>query len=237
MFERPLILTCEHASSDVPKLLAVLFKGEEALLATHRGFDPGSAELAGRVADRLRVPLECGRVTRLIVDLNRSEFHPRLFSKFTVSLHAETRQALLDRYYRPFRRRVFDLVEAGIERFEHVLHLSIHTFTPELEGAVRRADIGLLYDPSRKGEQALATRWRERLERFDGNLRVRFNYPYRGTSDGHVTELRSRFDAGSYLGIELEVNQNFVFGPPEGWERLQIGIADSLADLEETRER
>ena len=36
---------------------------------------------------------------------------------------------------------------------------------------------------------------------------MRRNYPYRGTSDGQVVELRRRFRDGRYLGIELELNQ------------------------------
>ncbi len=236
MSDRPLILSCEHASNDVPRFLGSIFTGEEALLGSHRGYDPGAAELAGNLAHRFGVPLECSKVTRLIVDLNRSEYHPRLFSKFTHGLHPETRQALLDKYYRPFRERVAALVEAGIRNFGQVVHLSVHSFTPELDGVVRDADIGLLYDPSREGERELARSWKQRLEDVDPSLRVRFNYPYRGTADGHVTLLRSRFEGRSYLGLELEVNQRFVLGAQADWERIQAGIAESLAGLVEIQD-
>lgn len=236
MSDRPLILSCEHATNDVPKSFAALFKGEEALLGTHRGFDPGAAELAERLARCLEAPLERSLVTRLIVDLNRSEFNPSLFSKFTGSLHAETRQAILDKYYRPFRARVLSLAEERIERFGQVIHLSVHTFTPELDGAARRADIGLLYDPSRESERSLVRRWKEELGSRGGDLLVRLNYPYRGTADGHVTALRSRFSGKSYLGIELEVNQNFALGPQECWEALLVLIVESFAASVETRD-
>ena len=33
-----------------------------------------------------------------------------------------------------------------------MIHLSSHSFTPELDGKVRKADIGLIYDPARQRE-------------------------------------------------------------------------------------
>jgi hypothetical protein len=43
-------------------------------------------------------------------------------------------------------------------------------------------------------------------------LRIRCNYPYRGTADGLVRSLRHRFSYQDYLGLELEVNQALLNG-------------------------
>jgi predicted N-formylglutamate amidohydrolase len=72
---------------------------------------------------------------------------------------------------------------------------------------VRNTDLGLLYDPSRRREVALCRGWKEILSEAAPELRVRFNYPYRGGADGLTTCLRRRFPEGSYVGIELEMNQ------------------------------
>ena len=45
---------------------------------------------------------------------------------------------------------------------------------------------------------------------MDKNLVVRFNYPYKGISDGFTKYLRTRFTGKQYIGIELEVNQKFT---------------------------
>jgi predicted N-formylglutamate amidohydrolase len=88
-----------------------------------------------------------------------------------------------------------------------VIHLSIHSFTPELSGVVRDADIGLLYDPARRYEKKLCREWRKKIITINPAIgRVRMNYPYRGTSDGFTTYLRKKMK-GSYLGIEVEINQ------------------------------
>ena len=39
-------------------------------------------------------------------------------------------------------------------RGRRVIHISSHSFTPELDGKVRSADVGLLYHPGRHGEAA-----------------------------------------------------------------------------------
>ena len=93
-----------------------------------------------------------------------------------------------------------------------MIHLSSHSFTPELNGRVRVADVGLLYDPARQGEAALCARWKASLAAIAPQFRVRRNYPYAGKGDGLTRDLRLRFSRRAYVGIELEVNQQIVLG-------------------------
>ena len=90
-----------------------------------------------------------------------------------------------------------------------VVHFSVHTFIPVLKGIERNNDIGLLFDPKCEKEKLLASRWKSILRNIKPTYKVRFNYPYLGTSDGITTSLRKVF-GNSYLGIELEVNQRHV---------------------------
>ncbi|MBO5532968.1 MAG: N-formylglutamate amidohydrolase [Fibrobacter sp.] len=89
-----------------------------------------------------------------------------------------------------------------------IIHLGIHSFTPELNGKVRNADIGILYDPSRPQECELAQVIKAEIKRLYPAMKVRFNYPYKGTSDGLTTTLRKKFGS-RYAGIEIEINQKF----------------------------
>ena len=85
--------------------------------------------------------------------------------------------------------------------------MSIHSFTPILNGIERIADIGLLFDPARKQESRFCRELQGKLREQPTPLRVRRNYPYRGTSDGLTTALRCKFPGDQYLGIEIEINQ------------------------------
>ena len=108
-----------------------------------------------------------------------------------------------------------------MSRGRRVIHISSHSFTPALDGKVRRADVGLLYHPGRHGEAALCARWKASLAAMAPELRVRRNYPYAGKGDGLTSHLRRRFPPGAYVGIELEVNQSIVFAAGRRWTALR----------------
>jgi len=109
-----------------------------------------------------------------------------------------------------------------------VIHISSHSFTPEFNGRVRNADVGLLYDPGRRPEAALCTRWQAVLAAIAPELRVRRNYPYAGKGDGLASHLRLRFPRGAYVGIELEINQGIVRAGGRRWAALRGALIDSL---------
>lgn len=206
---RRLIVTCEHASRRVPARYRPLFAGHRQRLAGHHGYDPGSLALARRLATLLEVPLFTGSWTRLLVDLNRSVGHRGLFSDITRELSQPERERIIAGYYRPYRAAVERALAESLRHNRRVLHVSVHSFTPVLNGATRNADIGLLYNPARPAERALAGQWKRALTSRLA-LRIRCNYPYRGTADGFTTWLRKRFPDPAYAGIELELNQRLL---------------------------
>ncbi len=202
-----IIVSCEHGGARVPAAYRALFAGAERVLASHRAVDHGALSMARALARRLEAPLFAATVTRLLVDLNRSRHHPRLFSERTAGLSAADQERLLRQHYFPYR----DAVEQAVaEARGRVLHLSAHAFTPVLDGRVRRGDFGILYDPARPAELAFARALAQALRQALPWLWVRRNYPYRGVGDGLTTHLRKRWSDRRYLGIELELNQRFA---------------------------
>lgn len=218
------LITCEHGGNEVPEQYRRLFAGYDDVLAGHRGYDPGTLTLARAFARHFQAPLFFSTTTRLLVELNRSPRHRALFSEFTAPLDAATKRRLLDEFYQPYRRRVATAIAERIAARSRVVHISVHSFTPELNGIVRTADVGLLYDPRRAAERTLCLAWQKMLSARRPDLRVRRNYPYLGTSDGFTTSLRRHFGADCYAGIELEVNQNWPAGPPAAWSALQTDV-------------
>ena len=109
-----------------------------------------------------------------------------------------------------------------------MLHLSIHSFTPTLNGENRNAEIGILYDPKQAEEKSFAATWKEQLQLNLPEYNVRFNYPYLGTADGFTTYLRKKFPI-NYSGLELEIN-NKLSGELD-WELIQekIGISTKMS--------
>jgi len=202
------VVSCEHGGNRVPRRYAGLFAHAGGVLASHRGHDPGALAVARVLARAWRAPLVAATTTRLLVDLNRSPGNPAVFSAFSRDLPREERAALLARIHAPHWERVRSALDALPQR---ALHVAVHSFTPVLRGETRRFDVGLLYDPARRGERDLAAAWRRRLR--DAGLRVRRNAPYRGTSDGLTTALRREHRRRRYLGLELELNQRTLADP------------------------
>lgn len=223
-----LVVTCEHGGYRIPASYRGLFRAHQALLDSHRGYDPGALIMARALARLLAAPLVASTVSRLLVDLNRSVGHPRLHCDAIRKAPAEERRRILKRYYQPYRAQAERLVKQAIADQGLVIHLSSHSFTPKLDGKVRHADIGLLYDPARPGEAELCERWKASLDACAPALIVRRNYPYAGKGDGLTTWFRRRLPPGAYVGIELEVNQKHVISAGRQWTALRKVIAESL---------
>jgi predicted N-formylglutamate amidohydrolase len=97
------LVTCEHGGAGIPARYRRLFAGKASLLRSHRGFDRGALPLARAVARAFGAPCIESRTSRLLVDLNRSQHHPKLFSEVTKQLSPEERDTLLARHYTPHR--------------------------------------------------------------------------------------------------------------------------------------
>ena len=209
------VVTCEHGGHHVPDAWRFLFAGHEDVLRSHRGWDPGAYEFGIELARALDAPYIATRVTRLLVECNRSERHPKLFSEFSRDLTPEQRRELAETFYRPHRRRVVEAIEDVLRHADVAIHIGVHSFTPIWDGEERQVDVGLLYDPASPLERDLCARWRDELRRVRPDLRIRRNTPYRGVSDGLTKTLRRLFNKeGSgrerYVGIELEMSQGLV---------------------------
>jgi len=226
MREVSVLVTCEHGGSEVPAEWRRLFRGARDVLHSHRGLDIGALGVARRLADRLSAPLISSTTTRLLIELNRSIGHPRLFSEFTSRLSEADRARLVDTYYVPYRCGVERVVGSLIGGGHRVLHVGVHSFTDVLDGDVRELEVGLLFDPDRDWEVSVCGAWRSAIEeRCGGALRVRENEPYAGVDDGLTTHLRGRFGGDEYAGIEVEIRQGLIGGASE-----QRRFGDLLAE-------
>jgi len=204
------LVTCEHGGNDIPPRYAPLFRGRRALLASHRGYDPGALVTARALAHALDASLLTSTVSRLLVELNRSPGRQFRYSPVMRGVPPGVRAEICREHYTPHWTAAEAFVRDATAHGHPVLHVSSHTFTPSLDGDVRRTDIGLLYDPSREWERTLCSAWQRALTHRLPQWTTRRNYPYRGKADGLTRYLRSLFDDASYCGIELEINQKHV---------------------------
>ena len=226
-----LILTCEHASNRLPAAFKKAVPAD--VLKTHRAYDIGALAVFRKLVRFAKPEFHCeGKFSRLFVDLNRTITNKSAFSEYYEDLEsrdkaaAEKARAQATAYWKEYRENVEKFVlknigpsaSSGTLRKSSlslpkrtdvaIVHLGIHSFTPALHGKVRNADIGILYDPARPQERAYAQVIKDEIKRLYPAMKVRFNYPYKGSSDGLTTTLRKKFGP-RYVGIEIEINQKF----------------------------
>ena len=225
---RSVVFTCEHGGNEIPEEYIGLFKNAPEL-STHQGFDAGALDLFYFLEEKYAHFSASSTISRLLVELNRSVRHPKLFSAFTKNLPAKTRKAILEEYYFPYRNSVTEEIRTLIGHRHQIVHIGIHSFTPVWNGEERHCDVGLLYDPQRALEKNFCVEWKSALLRLNPTLNVRFNYPYRGNGDGFTTYLRNTFPT-NYLGLELEVNQKFAHQNTME-NTLKTQVADSLEEV------
>ena len=210
------LITCEHASALVPEGIELGLT--PAILATHVSTDRGAEEIALALAEVLGAPVHLGAQSRLVVDLNRREDNPDVIVETTyglavpgnVGLSARDREERIARFHRPYREAAradaLRLAERG-----GCLHLSIHSFDPSLDPVARAFDAGVLFDPSRSPEGAIAARLAGELGAR--GLSVRLNEPYLGTPEGLTSWLRAQIPEERYVGIEIEACQGWMDRP------------------------
>ena len=203
-----LILTCEHAGNVIPEKYKPVFEKYMLDINSHKGIDFGAFDLF-KTLKPIASFTHYETTSRLLIELNRSLHNPKLFSSASKSISTEDKNHLIETIYNTYRLRIIEEIETLVKLNECVLHLSIHTFTPVLNSEIRNCDIGLLYDPKQAKEKEFSKRFKLNILSNRPNANIRFNYPYKGYSDGLTTYLRKVFPE-NYLGIELEVNQKFT---------------------------
>ncbi len=228
MERRKIVVSCEHAGKYIPKQFESWFKNADELLDSHRGWDIAALDIGKNVARHLEAPFYFQKVSRLLIEANRSLDNKELFSSITMHLPQQDKQYLIDHYYLPYRNEVEEAIANAIANGQQVVHISVHTFTPVLNGIERTVDIGILYDEAKGTESAFAHQWQDRLSWLLPNMCVMRNVPYNGADDGFTTYLRTKFKEEEYCGIELEVNQKFA-GKPE-LEQIKKALVDSLRE-------
>jgi predicted N-formylglutamate amidohydrolase len=142
------VLVCDHASNRVPQGLGTL--GLEAVhLADHIGWDPGAADVARHLSACLDAPLVLSGYSRLVIDCNRPPGHAQSIAEQSAGVSVPGNRGLtpLDRerrlntFFRPYHAAISRLLDRRSHRAS--LLLSIHSFTPVLNGRSRPWHMGV----------------------------------------------------------------------------------------------
>lgn len=172
------VLVCDHASNRIPRRLGSLGLAPEQL-ADHIAWDPGAAEVAYRLSAHLDAPLVSSCYSRLVIDCNRPLDNAASIAEQSagvpvpgnLGLTAQARAARAETLFRPYHDAIDRLLDARATRPS--LLLSIHSFTPVLNGEQRPWSVGVSHWRDRRFAALLRKALARRVDGIVGD-----NQPY-----------------------------------------------------------
>ncbi len=238
----PIVLLCEHASNHIPARYARLGL-TEADLERHIAYDIGAAEVARTLSRRLDAVLALSGYSRLLIDCNRplaaSSSIPERSEDTVVpgniGISANERAERDALFFRPFRERVAELLDARLRAGRPTVLIGMHSFTPVYQGVSRIWHAGMLYARARRLGRAMI----EGLRAADPSLVVGDNEPYTISDEGDYT-VPYQGDGRGIPTALIEVRQDLIAdgAGQEAWAgRLAAVLASVAADLAGIAER
>ncbi|MBR1825425.1 MAG: N-formylglutamate amidohydrolase [Alphaproteobacteria bacterium] len=177
----PLILTCEHASAQIPAGYGNLGLTESEL-DTHIARDKGCGRLTEMLAQQLGCTAFLADYSRLFIDYNRRENEESLIlaeSDGVVvagnkNITAAEREFRLAHFHRPYYRAIAAKIQSLKTQNITPVIFSVHGFTPQLKGgAFRPWNAGILYVK----ENPFALYLLGELQKLP-NMKIEANVPY-----------------------------------------------------------
>ena len=229
-----LLLLCDHATNIVPDEMAGLGL-TPAELARHVGWDIGAAAVTRSLAHSLDAPALLSGYSRLVVDCNRTLDDPTAFPTVSDRLPIPGNQELgavdkaerADLFFWPYHRAIHERLDDFALRQIAPAIVSIHSFTPHMDGLDRPWHIGILWDRDPRLPMPLIAG----LAALDG-LEIGDNQPYSGHDPEGFT-LRNHAVPRGLPHVLIELRQNEI-ATEEGAERyaryLQTALGPILAD-------
>ena len=200
-----ILITCETSGTATPDWISTADSSGQLGAA-----DEAGGKVAMDLARELKAPCLLNQYRIELIDVTVPLAHRRLFSRRSSAFSVQVRERLIDEVYQPYRTRIHSAIENILHHFEFVVHLSIRSFESRSNGQHRRTDVGLLYDPGRQDETDLCIDWIDEMYAIYPDLRVRRNYPRRGTRTGICKTLREVYAVDRYVGIDVWFNRAWV---------------------------
>jgi|HubBroStandDraft_1064217.scaffolds.fasta_scaffold00540_6 predicted N-formylglutamate amidohydrolase len=228
------LLVCDHAAAAVPASLCRLGL-DDSELARHIAWDIGAAAVTGALARRLAAPAVLSGYSRLVIDCNRALDDPTSIPPISDgvvvpgnrNLSAGDRLARADACFWPYQRAVAAGLDRAAAQGVAPAILSIHSFTPRMNGFARPWQIGILWDR----DPRLALPLLAGLSALPG-LVVGDNEPYSGRDpEGYTLQHHATRRGLPHVLIELRQDE---IDTAAGAERfagyLEAALAPILAD-------
>lgn len=234
--QAPVLLTCDHASAAIPRVLEGLGLAAAAV-REHIGWDIGAAPVTRHLARLLDAPAILAGYSRLVVDCNRDPGDPTSIPAISDGvvvpgnrdLSQTARAARAAACFAPYHDGIAARLDGFLAAGVVPALLSIHSFTPMMNGLARPWHVGILWDKDPRIPLPLLD-----ALRADPALAVGDNEPYSAREPAGYTVRHHAVTRGlPHVAIELRQDLIATAEGAAAWaERLAAALRSILARRE-----
>jgi predicted N-formylglutamate amidohydrolase len=223
------VIVCDHAGRATPRSLGRL-GAPDAAFDDHIAWDIGAGAVALLMGEALGAPVISQPYSRLVVDCNRApgradaivEVSDGIPIPGNRGLTRAQAKARFDEVHGPYHGAIARILDARAAAGVAGVILSVHSFTPRMNGRDRPWRFGVLHEGDSPLSNAMLT-----TLRAEPGLVVGDNEPYAMDGIDYTVPLHARGRGLDYL--ELEIRQDLIAEP--------AGQADVAAFLAEAFRR
>lgn len=226
-----LVLLADHARRDLPEEY-----GDLGLPASefdrHIAYDIGVEPLTRRLAELTGAPAVMACFSRLLIDPNRGEDDPTLIRQLydgtvvpaNYPMAEEERERRLDRFYRPYHDAVGAMIASvAAETGKSPLIVSVHSFTPVMQGTIRPWHAGVLWDLDDRAARPMID-----MLAADPLLTVGDNEPYDGALRGDTMYKHAIVNGFAHALIEVRQDLIAEESGVAAWGERLAPIVDAI---------
>lgn len=238
------VIVVDHASNRVPKALKDMGLKKNTL-KQHIAWDIGAEDASLYLSRALDMPAVVAEYSRLVIDLNRAPAHieciPEVSDHITIpankSLSKKQRDQRLKEVYWPYQKTIGTVVDRFVKKKKVPFILSVHSYTPEMDGKKRPWHIALLWNKERE----IARKVVQNIRRAHPDILVGENEPYtlKGDRFQGSTVWRHAEERGlPYIFVEFRQDLVDTRKKAQDWAALLLeAIRPVLDDPESYRNR
>jgi len=230
--ESPILLVCDHASCRIPEALGDMGLDPFARRC-HLAIDIGAGKLTEQLARSLGVTAVVAQYSRLVVDCNRELMDPGAFLEYgdgilvpgNRNLTQADKDARANAIYWPYH----NVIDKQVQRLRALgpppVFISIHSFTPVLNGVSRDVEMGVLWDKDARLSDVFIEEFRAAGFLTGDNVPYSGRAPQDFTIDHHAEEIDL-----PHVGIEVRQDRIDDIAGVDEIAAVMHGIIDSIPE-------
>jgi predicted N-formylglutamate amidohydrolase len=228
----PILLVCDHASCRFPEALGDMGLDPFARRC-HLAVDIGAGALTESLSDSLGITAVLAQYSRLVVDCNRELLDSGAFLEYgdgivvpgNRGLSQASKNARANEIYWPYHQAI----DAQIKRLSSIgpapAFISIHSFTPVLNGESRPWQVGILWDSDARLPDLFISEFRA------AGFETGDNEPYSGRApQDYTVDNHAEANGLPHLGIEIRQDLISDFAGVERIAAVMHKIIESIPE-------